>query len=580
MKPEQRQLPPINERAAPTPVGIVLAAGSGSRLYPVTRGRPKPTLPWAPAASLFEHAVLSLRALGVGVIACNAYHAADVVEAHAAKSQAKPIIVRRESRLRGPAGSLHTFADLIMEHQTAVVISGDVVYDGDLAEMLRDHFNSGALLTIGLTTVADGSQFGVFETDLNNHITRYSEKPEDYQGRPATVSSGIYIVDAGLLKLIDEDIPNDFLADVLPRFSSIETELRLFPLTGPWRDLGTPSDYRHGLLEQVRREKPPVSRSASSVWVSDGAFVALDAELIGTVYVGGGARIGHKAMVRDSVILDMAVVPDGASITEGIVAGSPPHDDNGSEEEERSHVDPQAPTDPLEIPSRWNFTNLAPKTFTDHMSASIPGYLQGHALIRSLAPHFMLPDTRVIEGGTATGELFTILSEVAGRVPGVSLCGFDIEESMVTATRERNSADNHKSATIEQGNASAYDYTNASLIVMYYTLQFLPPAQKQACISRMVNGLVPGGVVIIFEKTLLPNSRGQNVCSLAYAQFKEDSGITSQEILAKATSLRGVMHSETLDTLMTRFRKEGIEDFMQIFQYLGFCGIIATKPCV
>lgn len=301
-------------------LGIVLAAGEGHRLRPLTMHRPKPTLPWLPHRSIFDGAVALLADARMARIACNVHYLGIEMAAHATASPFAPLGIYAETYMRGPAGSLLTFEDELREAGGALVVSGDVSYEGSLAGLRRAHFSSGALLTIGLTYSRDGSRFGVFETDRSGRVVSYMEKPPSYRGRPAWVSAGIYAVAPALLDLLDRDRPNDFLVDLLPRIS-LDTDLCLHRLEGTWSDLGTATDYRAGLLRSVSIHGSSASKSQESrVWVAPGGYFSPDASALGNVYVAAAARVESGAVVRDSVLLEHAVLQSGQLLTEGILA--------------------------------------------------------------------------------------------------------------------------------------------------------------------------------------------------------------------------------------------------------------------
>ena len=276
-------------------------------MLPLTSQTPKPALPWAPERSLFDGAVALLLEAGADKITCNTHHLAQQMASHARECPLSPVDVRVEPTLRGPAGSLRTFQDVLPEHDAALIVSGDITYDGSLRALVANHVESEALLTIGVTRVADGSRFGVFEIDARGAISSYVEKSLAYRGRPALVSAGIYAADPRLVDLLDADRPNDFLADVLPRMK-VNAELRLHRLPGSWSDLGTPEDYRSALLARVRQHGRPSGVNGAHVWQGEGAYVSPRAILYGDVFVGAEAVISDDAEVRDSAILRGAVV--------------------------------------------------------------------------------------------------------------------------------------------------------------------------------------------------------------------------------------------------------------------------------
>lgn len=299
---------------------VVLAAGQGSRLAPLTDAIPKPLLPFG-EGTIMSRLVDQLGRLGPRRVLCNAHHRADAVERYASGNGLPvPLVVRREQQLRGPAGSLHTFRDEIRAARCAIVVSGDVHLAGSLEHFLERHVASTAAITVMLVQVPDGSKFGVFDFDAAGVLSRVAEKPSWATGRRSWVSAGIYCVQPEVLEMIPDDEPYDFAAHLVPAMLAAGRPVNVVPWFGRWRDLGTVGEYRGAVLDDVRAQPCGTTRDGGGLFVGAGAEIHDDAALFGDVYVASEALIEAGATLRDCVVLSHAHVHSGQVVVEGVVA--------------------------------------------------------------------------------------------------------------------------------------------------------------------------------------------------------------------------------------------------------------------
>ncbi|MFE2296913.1 sugar phosphate nucleotidyltransferase [Streptomyces sp. NPDC059445] len=304
-------------------LGVVLAAGHGSRLRPLTSRWPKPLLPLG-ADTLLDRLARQARAAGAGRVVCNAHHRAEDMVEHCRLHPGRaggPVEVRVEPELRGPAGTLHTFAEEIRDSGRAVVLSGDLRTGGGLPRFVAAHEASGALLSVALVHVPDGSRYGVFEFDEDGAVARVEEKPAWAAGRPSWVSAGIYCVEPEVLSFIPQDRPFDFAADLVPALLAAGQPVNCVAWAGAWDDLGTPSAYRAAVLHEVRAAGGEPTEDGGVCLRDPSAVVEEGAALYGDVYLGAGVRVGAGAQVRDCVLLPGARLAPGGLAVETVLAG-------------------------------------------------------------------------------------------------------------------------------------------------------------------------------------------------------------------------------------------------------------------
>ncbi|GAA5534795.1 methyltransferase domain-containing protein [Deinococcus aluminii] len=225
----------------------------------------------------------------------------------------------------------------------------------------------------------------------------------------------------------------------------------------------------------------------------------------------------------------------------------------------------------------WTFSGKTAEVFDQHVSKSVPAYESGHHLIVRLSDFFVRPDTNVYEIGCSTATLTAKLAE-RHRRKRVHIVGIDIEADMVAAARTKCEA--LTNVSIVHGDAQALDFEHASLIVMYYTLQFIPLRDRPSFLEKLYGALIPGGAILLFEKTVFEDGEIQDLISQVYHEHKMEQGYSSEEILGKSLSLRGVLQPCTSIANQRLLRTAGFSKVAVIHKQLAFEGYLAIKGLV
>jgi NDP-sugar pyrophosphorylase family protein len=319
---------------------MALAAGKGTRLFPLTGEMPKPMAPVVDTP-IIEHIFQLLAAHEVDEVHVNVHYLADaLLAAYGEESRVNGMKVHlnREEQLLGTAGGVRRLAEEFDD--TFVVVSGDALTDVDISEFVAFHKEKEALATIALHRVYDTSEFGVVEIDDEDSIRGFQEKPDPQEAISTLANSGIYVFEPRALEYIPENTFFDFAKDVFPRF--LEHEERFVGYQGDfyWSDIGTLEAYRqaqYDVLSGKVQVKVPGEKRDENLWVGEDAQIHPSASLEGYVVVGRDAVIGRDvtlagdvtvgsdcwvrpgATIKSSVLLPGANVGDGAYLEDCIV---------------------------------------------------------------------------------------------------------------------------------------------------------------------------------------------------------------------------------------------------------------------
>lgn len=296
-------------RGARQPVlrALVLAAGRGERLRPLTDRIPKPLLPVA-GEPIAGASLRRLAAAGCEAAALNLHHLPEQIRAHFGTHYAGlPLVYSREVELQGTLGALWPLRSFLAESDVVLLINGDSLCRWPLAALVRRHRQSGADATLLLHSELDPERFGGGVGVDGEGFVRSLRRSRAGAGDVARrVFAGAHALSPALLERVPEG-PGDIISGLYEpllaaggRIASISTSRR-------WHDLGTPRRYLDGVLDAIAG---PFGRRA----IAAGALVDPGARVDGSA-VETGAVVERGARVEDSVLLPGSSVASGARLS-------------------------------------------------------------------------------------------------------------------------------------------------------------------------------------------------------------------------------------------------------------------------
>ena len=343
-------------------IAMLLAGGQGSRLHVLTRKTAKPAVPFGGKYRIIDFPLsncVNSHIDTVGIL--TQYQPLELNEyigngqpwglnkTHSC-AQVLPPYERNDKKsgwFEGTANAIYKNIDFIDRYDPdyVVILSGDHIYKMDYNAMVEYHVANEASCTIAVRTVplAEASRFGILNTNPDNSIYEFEEKPK--QPKSTNASMGIYCFNWKVLRealIADEADPNsskDFGKNIIPNLLNSGHKMMAYNFDGYWKDVGTIDSLWEANMEvlgknpefQIRGDKSstiyarndahPSSYIDDNAKIAD-AFVAEGCEVYGTVkhsVVSVGCFIGEGALVEDSVVMPGCVIESGAIVRHAIL---------------------------------------------------------------------------------------------------------------------------------------------------------------------------------------------------------------------------------------------------------------------
>jgi mannose-1-phosphate guanylyltransferase/phosphomannomutase len=304
---------------------VLMAGGFGTRIQPLTQSVPKPMVPLL-NRPMMEHIIDRLRAAGITEIVVLLYYMPDVIREYFGDGSRFGVSLDYvlPDDDYGTAGAVKFAEDRI--DSTFLVMSGDLVTDFDLGQILAFHRAKRTPVTITLTSVPNPLQFGVVITDAAGRILRFLEKPGWGEVFSDTVNTGIYVLEPEVFRHIPAGRPFDFSKDLFPIFLREKIPIYGYSASGYWRDVGDPDSYREAVREilegKVGLTFPGVAREVGggTLWVPDArAPLPDDLTVRGTAVVGPGVTLGAGVTLHGAVLGEQGQVGDGAVLENAVL---------------------------------------------------------------------------------------------------------------------------------------------------------------------------------------------------------------------------------------------------------------------
>ena len=343
-------------------IAMLLAGGQGSRLKVLTEKTAKPAVPFGGKYRIIDFPLSNCVNSGIDTVGIlTQYQPLELNEyigngqpwglnkTHSC-AQVLPPYERHDKKsgwYKGTANAIYQNIDFIerFDPDYVVILSGDHIYKMDYDAMVEYHEKNGASCTIAVRTVplAEASRFGILNTNPDNSIYEFEEKPA--KPKSTNASMGIYVFNWSVLRaalLADEDDPNssnDFGKNIIPNLLNAGHKMMAYNFDGYWKDVGTIDSLWEANMELLGKDPEFNIRGdeSSRIYARNDAhpssyidedaktvncFIAEGSEVYGTVkhsVISVGCTVGKGAKVEDSVVMPGVVIEPGAIVRHAIL---------------------------------------------------------------------------------------------------------------------------------------------------------------------------------------------------------------------------------------------------------------------
>lgn len=296
---------------------MVLAAGLGTRLRPLTYEITKPMVPVLDRP-VMEHILDLLARHSIDEVIANLHYFPDSIREYFGDR----VCYRYEEELLGTAGGVRACGEFFGD-EAFLVISGDALTDIDLTAFAARHRQSGGVATLAVKQVPDTREYGVVLHDRDGRVTGFQEKPAPEEALSNLGNCGIYMFEPAIFDYFPRRAFVDWAQDVFPVLLEHDVPFHVHEVREYWNDVGSLGELRQGTFDALRGElRLDVSGEEVSpgIIVGDGSAVPDDAGLSGPVWIGRDVRLGAGVRLMGPVAVgDGARVGDGAQLRESIV---------------------------------------------------------------------------------------------------------------------------------------------------------------------------------------------------------------------------------------------------------------------
>jgi len=225
--------------------------------------------------------------------------------------------------------------------------------------------------------------------------------------------------------------------------------------------------------------------------------------------------------------------------------------------------------------AKFTFDQTVVDVFDDMVIRSVPGYKQMIELIGLASRSYPVKKTNIYDLGCSTGAAsLAIVSNL--KYEDIDVFSVDNSPAMIDRCK-KNLSSFKKNIKFVCDDITKTQFSNASLIILNLTLQFIKPEKRFELISRIYDALIPGGALIISEKVIFEDPNIQEKMTSLHESFKRENGYSETEISKKREAIENVLNPDSIEHNLNRLKKAKFINPLVQMQCLNFVSFLAIK---
>ena len=306
---------------------MIMAAGVGSRLEPLSSIVPKPLVPLANVPAM-DILIKHLSSFGIkDIIANTFYKAEDIIEHYNQNNLGMNIRFIQEKTLSGTAGGVKKCQFFFDKDEDFIVMSGDGLTDIDIKAAYEAHVKSNAIATVILKEIdySEVNKYGIVVPNKNGLVQSFQEKPSLIEAKSNLANTGIYIFKYDIFNYIPENTFYDFAKNVFPSLINKNIKINTYIMEGYWSDIGSLSSYHQSnidlLKHTLKNYKPEIITTKEGGIYTIGKMNNCENNFLieGACIIGSNCEIGRNTRIINSIIWDNVKISDNLIIENSII---------------------------------------------------------------------------------------------------------------------------------------------------------------------------------------------------------------------------------------------------------------------
>jgi tRNA (cmo5U34)-methyltransferase len=226
---------------------------------------------------------------------------------------------------------------------------------------------------------------------------------------------------------------------------------------------------------------------------------------------------------------------------------------------------------------KFEFNESVARVFDDMLERSVPMYRECLESTLQWCVRFAREGSQIYDLGCSTGTFLTGLSKRFPAHAGIRLVGVDSSAPMLEKARQKLASSALPWNLIEADLQDDFSLSNASVVVMNYTLQFIPQDQRLQVVSKIFKGLNPDGLLLMIEKVTGDDPEIDQAYTDFHHRFKKTQGYSQLEIARKREALENVLTPRTVGENIHLLQEAGFASAELFFKWNNFAGFVALK---